>query len=170
MDLYTLEVMRKPKTPDDAVPVDPFLKFLADAKRKDFGYNASQFARDNNLSPQQITNWKARGYIPKDTLDVVAKGMGITYDAYMTLVRGKSPKQSTIDAAVLLKDYDALPGGLKEIVARKASELRAYYEACSPLMQKLMQQPPDPTRSREWEQDIEADMARLLIGKKPDQR
>lgn len=170
MDLYTPWSMPKrknkaaePRQSEPGVPVEPFLKFIADAARRDPKYGFAQFSRDNGFKLQRVFNWKSRGTIPRSVLGRVVKGMGTTYEAYLAQIEGGV--QATLDVPLLISNYEALSPGLKEIVARQAAELRRYYEAIPPFLRKGLHKRPAGVSYEEWQKEVVADMARLLMGK-----
>lgn len=122
---------------------------------KDRAVSQTKFANENNYTPADITNWKARG-VPLAELPKVAQWCQITVDAYLSeagLPTASRPK--SFEAATLLADYDALPDGLKEIVARKAAELRRFVDSLQPLFRDALDKAPtDPERYQAWEHDI----------------
>lgn len=151
--------MRKKKKPVATVPSAPLFAYLAAE-----GVTPSEFARKMNSTPQVLTNWKTRGNIPLTALPEVVDVMGITQDGYMLLVQAKTrpPKQATFERTALLSDYDALPDGLREVVARKASELRKFIEALDPIYRDAFRNAPtDPEKNRAWEKEVEAAMEKL---------
>lgn len=67
--------------------------------------------------------------------------------------------QIAMEVAQLLDDYNAVPDDLKEMIARKAAELRKYFDALPPAIRKNFGKPADPEKNQQWERDIEADLA-----------
>jgi hypothetical protein len=126
------------------------------------GVAQSKFAVDHGYKPADITNWKARG-VPRAELPKIAQWCGLTVEAYLAEASGnQTGVQRPLEAAALLDDYNALPDGLKEIVARKAAALRRFVDAFPPfLRESLHHRPRDPAKHREWEQQIEDAIARL---------
>jgi len=141
------------------IPVAPLLRRLRDRQ-----VSQSQFALDQGYTPADITNWKARG-IPRAELAKVAAWCGLSIEAFIAEASGKpvAPRQLQIDTAALVANYEALPQGLKEYVARKTADLRAFVDSLPAYAREgLRQAPADPARMREWEREIEASMSGYL--------
>lgn len=138
------------------ISATPFLRRLQDR-----GLNQAQFAREHGYTPADLTNWKVRG-LPRGELPKIAAWCKISVDAYLAEAGGvphpKEPgQQTTLEAAALLNDYDALPEGLKEIVARKAHGLREYVDSLPTFLREALKNAPsDPEQYRRWEREIEA--------------
>ena len=130
---------------------------------------SSQLARKCEVTPQAVNGWRARGMIAKKHLPVISRltGKPIAY----FLEDGQAAKQPegqyTFEANRLLDDYHALPEGLKEHLARKAAELRAYVEALPPFLRQKLQPPTDWEEYKQFERELEADMAQRLHAEQP---
>lgn len=74
-------------------------------------------------------------------------------------VEAYAASQETIERVQLLADYGALPADMQIMVAKNAADLRRYFESLEPAIRKHFGAPADPERRREWERDIEADVA-----------
>lgn len=126
------------------------------------GVAQSKFAVDHGYTPADITNWKKRG-LPRGELSKIATWCGLTVEAYLAEASGKpTVRHRPLEAAALLDDYEALPDGLKEIIARKAAALRHYVDSLPPFLRDAMRKAPaDPAQYRKWEEQIEDAIAKL---------
>lgn len=129
---------------------------------KERGIAQSKFAIDHGYTPADITNWKKRG-LPRGELSKIATWCGLTVEAYLAEASGKpAARHRPLEAAALLDDYEALPDGLKEIIARKAAALRHYVDSLPPFLRDAMRKAPaDPVQYRKWEEQIEDAIAKL---------
>lgn len=66
--------------------------------------------------------------------------------------------QRDFETDQLLKDFEAMPVGLREHIARKASELRKFADALPGYVKNSLKPPDDPQSYRAWERELEADM------------
>lgn len=151
--LFMGEVEKEP-----TIPALPLKSWLATKGRG----AKTQFAKKLNISPGRLANWLRRG-IPQGKVRAVALAMSVDYDGYLALagVIETKPKQIDIDDVSIMKDITALPPGLKAHLARKAAELRELYETFPSWIKHGMENPPaDPGAYKQWEQDIEAMIAR----------
>lgn len=137
------------------VSAQPLLRRLRERE-----ISQSKFAVDHGYTPADVTNWKARG-VPRGELPKIAAWCKLTVDAYLIEAGQPAPaRQKGFEAHSLISDYEALPDGLKEIVARKAADLRRFVDGLpSFVRESLKQAPTDPQQYREWELEIEAAIA-----------
>lgn len=70
--------------------------------------------------------------------------------------------QLSMEAQLLLEDFEQLPDGLREHVARKTAELRAFSNAMPLFIRKNLIPPAEPEHYREWERELEGEMSRIL--------
>lgn len=130
------------------------------ARLAERGIAQRKFALDHGYTAADITNWKARG-VPRAELPKIANWCGLTVEAYIAEATGR-PVQRPLEAAALLDDYNALPDGLKEIIARKTAALRRYVDSLPPFLRDAMRRAPsDPEQYLKWEAQIEAAVTRL---------
>lgn len=139
------------------ISADPLFKRLGRG-------GAVAFAKKINSSEQRVANWKRRG-IPSRALPHVAAAIGLSVEQYLQEagypgVQGiEEPRiQYTLELDALKDDFLALPDGLREYVARKTAQLRAYADALPQFIRDALKPPVDPERYLAWERDIEADM------------
>lgn len=67
-------------------------------------------------------------------------------------------RQHSIETAKMMEDFEHLPDGLKEHIARKTAELRAYADALPGFIRDGLRPPSDPDSYRKWEREMEADI------------
>lgn len=133
------------------------------------------FAKKLNISPQRLNNWITREYIPAEWLPEIAAGLGISIVAYL-MEAGRIPDNypilnGSLEVSPLLRDFEALPAGLRQHITRRAAELRELVEDIPPKLKPLLIPPPpkDPESYRQWELSIEALMDEFKRRGKPDQ-
>lgn len=85
-------------------------------------------------------------------------------NGWMDAIDHPDPQQS-IHADALLKDFNALPPGLQEHIARKTAELRRYSDALPEFIKSALRPPTDKEGYRAWEREMEADMHTKMNGK-----
>lgn len=61
-----------------------------------------------------------------------------------------------------IADFEALPPAFQKHIANKMRELRAYAECLPEYIRSSLQRPDDPAKWRDWELQVEADMALRL--------
>lgn len=134
---------------------------------------AARFAKKMGLSHGRVANWRNRG-IPAAMLPDVAAYLAMSTDAYLEAagrprpaVFQQPPGQYTLEGQKFLDDYYALPEGLREHVAKKTAELRAYADALPAFIRNGLRPPTDPETYRAWEKDMEVDMRRRLLEAPP---
>lgn len=93
-----------------------------------------------------------------DLLDLSAR--------YIAVAQGpRKPNRQTAQndpqITKLLDDFNALPDGLKDHVARKAEKLRKYAESLPSFLRDSLKPPVNGDAYRSWEREMEGDMARL---------
>lgn len=67
-------------------------------------------------------------------------------------------RQGSLETSKLMEDFEHLPSGLQEHIARKTAELRAYADALPKFIRDGLRPPSDPESYRAWEREMEADM------------
>lgn len=149
----------RPKASPAAVSADPLFSWFDASPANRAKLRAAGY------TDGRITNWRRRG-IPRAQVGDVAGLMGLTFEQYMARAGVRhhvaDPQQQyTLEADALMLDFLALPEGLREHVARKTAELRAYAQGLPSFLREALKPPADAERYRAWERDIEAAMLNL---------
>lgn len=125
---------------------------LKKAKRIDF-------AEEVGTSPAYLSQ-----ILSKKTKAEIGDELARRIEARKSLPRGwmdtldHRDRQRSLETGKMVDDFEHLPDGLKEHVARKIAELRAYADALPGFIRDGLRPPRDPDAYRQWEREMEADM------------
>lgn len=118
-----------------------------------------------NVTPQAVNGWRTTGKIAKKHLTTIARltNKPIAHFLESASAAREPDGQYTIEQSQLLENYQALPDGLKEHLARKAVELRAYVDALPPFLREGLKPPAEWDAYKQFERELEADMEKRLL-------
>lgn len=132
---------------------------------KAHGGNSAAFAEKVETSPvylSQIFSKKTKAEIGDRLARKIEARCGKPRGWLDRLEHAGTPTEAEPDQA--MKDFAALPPGLKEHVARYISDLRRYADALPPFILKALRPPSDLPSYRQWERELEDDMHKKLNG------
>jgi hypothetical protein len=123
--------------------------------------STAEFARKVETNPDYLSQ-----IFSQKTKANVGSKLARRIEAVQGLPKGwmdeRHPDQLSppLEAEQLIADYLALPHGLQKHLRRKAAELRWYADQLPPFLRAALVPPSEDHESyRQWERDMEADMA-----------
>lgn len=166
----------------EATPVRPSVNFTfmdeptlpsgPMTRRLDKRGDKAALCKKLGISQQVLSNWITRG-VPEGRIPRLSAILGMSVERYYfeagRPLEGTGRRQGELDSPMLVSDFEALPAGLRAVIARQTRELREMLDSVPAHLKPLFssQPPADPERYREWEESIKALLA-LHAKKKPD--